>query len=165
MTLPDSYIIRQSSCSTDQRETIQSEMEDSAPAHFPEEIEQVCYDSGKYGSFTAEQRLDTIRHIVADEELFLNSTQPVFTGQGCIFKFEYPDLQNKTDRTQIGLGIIVAVHGDPASSTATFDIRFCPRKGAKPQTSKTPDTLYANIDADMAFNLKYTVRKKRWTAT
>ena len=93
----------------------------------------------------------------AYEELFLNSTQPIFTGQGCIFKFEYPDLQNKTDRTQIGLGIIVAVHGDPASSTATFDIRFCPRKGAKPQTSKTPDTLYANIDADMAFNLKYTV--------
>ena len=159
MTLPDSYIIRQSS--TDQTETILSVMEDSAPADFPEEIEQVCYDSGKYGSFTAEQRLDTIRHIVADEELFLNSTQPVFTGQGCIFKFEYPDLQNKTDRTQIGLGIIVAVHGDPASSTATFDIRFCPRKGAKPQTSKTPDTLYANIDADMAFNLKYTVKKKR----
>ena len=32
--------------------------------------------------------------------------------------------------TQIGVGIIEKVHGDPASPTALVEIRFCPPKGA-----------------------------------
>ena len=56
---------------------------------------------------------------------------------------------------QVGVGIVEKVHGDPASDTATFDIRFCPPKGAKHQTAKRPNTLYQNVNASMDFNLNY----------
>ena len=52
-------------------------------------------------------------------------------------------------------GIVEKVLGDPASDTATFDICFCPPKGAKHQTSKRPNTLYQNVNASMDFNLNY----------
>ena len=69
-------------------------------------------------------------------------------------------LHIQEDITQIGVGLIKKVHGNPCSSVARFDIRFCPPKGAKAQDGKNrPDTLYSNISAGMAFNLHF--RSKR----
>ena len=64
--------------------------------------------------------------------------------------------------TQIGVGLIENVHGDPSSADARFEIRFCPPKGAKlQQGGKRRDTLYKNIAADMAFNKSYSSKFKK----
>ena len=94
---------------------------------------------------------------------FLNAQRyPIFPQKFCIYKYIYvPWGKLKTeDVTQIGVGPIENVHGDPSSADALFDIGFCPPKGAKPQQrSKRPDTLYKNIAADMAFNKSYSSKK------
>lgn len=78
----------------------------------------------------------------------------------CIYKYTYPNLVQKKDIEQIGVGIILNVHGDACGENATMDIRFCPPAGSKAQTLRRPDTLYQNISASMAFNLKYRLKKK-----
>ena len=69
-------------------------------------------------------------------------------------------LRTQEDVTQIGVGLIKKVQGNPCSSEACFDIIFYAPKGAKSQAGKKrPDTLYSNISVDMAFNLHF--RSKR----
>jgi len=69
----------------------------------------------------------------------------VLSRLACIFKYEHPDKVNSTLETQIGVGIVSEVKGDPASPDATVDIRFCPPKGGRSQTATRPDTLYTQI--------------------
>ena len=65
-------------------------------------------------------------------------------------------LRAQEDVTQIGVGLIKKVQGNPCSSEARFDIRFYAPKGAKSQDrKKRPDTLYSNISVGMAFNLHF----------
>ena len=47
-----------------------------------------------------------------------------------------------------------------STENALVDIRFCPAKGAKPQTAHRPDTLYQDISPTMCFNVKYTTTRK-----
>ena len=83
----------------------------------------------------------------------------ILENMACIYKFTYPHLQSKKDIEQIAVGIIEkAINLDAINSKLT--IRFCPPKGAKPQTSKRPDTLYQDIKASMQFNLNYRKKKK-----
>ena len=104
--------------------------------------------------------MDVLRHVIAEEEEVFASFKPVFLNQVCIFKYVYPNKFSNEDVTQIGVGLIVNIHGDdPASPQQTFDIRFFPPRGAKPQTSKHPYTLYQSINADMSFNMNFTVKK------
>ena len=85
---------------------------------------------------------------------------PIFPKKFCLYKYVYVPWRQTEDVTQIGVGLIENVHGDPSSADARFDIGFCPPKGAKPQQrSKRPDTLYKNIAADMAFNKSYSSKK------
>ena len=51
----------------------------------------------------------------ADEEQAMSMTATVFSGLACIFKYEYPDTVNSTLKTQIGVGIVSEVQGDPTS--------------------------------------------------
>ena len=134
-------------------------VEDSAPADLPDHLEQICHNSFHHGAFTSAQKLDSLRHVIADEEQVMSPTATVFSGLACIFKYEFPNKINGTIKTQIGVGIVSEVQGDPASPDATFDIRFCPPKGGRPQTATRPDTLYVNIDAAKAYNMNFTVKR------
>ena len=104
-------------------------------------------------------RLDQIRSRLATVPECSNDS-PIFAKKFCIYKYVYVPWGKTEDVTQIGVGLIENVHGNPSSTDARFDIRFCPPKGAKPQQgSKRPDTLYQNIAADMAFNKSYSSKK------
>ena len=76
-----------------------------------------------------------------------------FCGLGCIFKYEYPKFIEGKEIiiTQIVIGVVETVWGDPARPSATFDVRFCPPKGSHPQSALRPDTLYQDIHASMGF--------------
>ena len=71
----------------------------------------------------------------------------------------------KKDVQQIGVGIIEKIHGDPSSPEATFDIRFCPPKGARPaqgvfgNKNYRADTLYQDIACYMHFNRSFVSKK------
>ena len=158
MDLPFSYVLR--GCSLQHEEIT---VEDSAPADLPEHVQVICHSSSDHGSFTDAQKLQALRYVIADEEELVSSTATVFSGMACmrIFKYEYPDRLNNTIKTQIGVGIVADVHGDPASPDATFDIQFCPLKGGRAQTLSRPDTLYVNIDAARAYNLSFTIKKEK----
>ena len=84
------------------------------------------------GEFTEAQRLDRIRERIALAEDHTSPNAMVILKSACIFVYEYPDVALKKDVQQIGVGIIEKIHGDPSSPEATFDIRFCPPKGARP---------------------------------
>ena len=87
VTLPPAYLQTES-----WKPAVQRCVEDSAPADIADNIELICHDAGKYGSFTKSQKLDAICHIIADEEEMFSSTKPVFLNQACIFKYEYPSV-------------------------------------------------------------------------
>jgi len=52
------------------------------------------------------------------------------------------DVKSNTTVEQIGVGLIENVkgHGNADSEDCLVDVQFCSEKGAKPQTSKRPDT-------------------------
>ena len=135
---------------------------DSAPPDIDDGIEYVAHNSGVYGCLTNEQQREALAtrgsHILQS----LGSgdhCEVILENMACIYKFTYPHLQSKMDIEQIGVGIIVnAINPDIPDSR--LSIRFCPPKGAKPQTSKRPDTLYQDIKASMQFNLNYRKKQK-----
>ena len=157
MLLPSPYTSRE----RDQDANMQILIEDSAPADLPEHIESICHNSGQHGTYSKRQKLDNLRVVIAEEECLTSTTATVFSETACIFKYDYPKLIMGQPQfvQQIGVGVIKAVHGDPSSPGATFDIQFCPPKGSKPQSSKRPDTLYQDIDADMSFKMNHTIKK------
>jgi hypothetical protein len=128
MDLPLSYVLR--GCSLQHEEIA---VEDSAPADLPDHVQGICQSSSNHGSFTDAQKLQALRYVIADEEELVSSTATVFSGMACIFKYEYPDHLNNTIKTQIGVGIVADIHGDPASPDATFDTQFCPPKEDGPK--------------------------------
>ena len=125
-----------------------------------EDREFITHHSGLHGEYSKSDRLDMIRHTLADLEA-TNSSWPIIINRACIYSFTYPDLLAQAEVSQIGVGIITAVHGIPTDPNAIIDIQFCPPKGAKPAGKGRPNTLYQNIHADicMGFNMKYVSRK------
>jgi len=53
-------------------------------------------------------------------------------------------------------------HSSPTTGDFLYDIRFCPPKGAKPAAKNRPDTLYQNINANMAFKFNLHYKSKVW---
>ena len=92
--------------------------------------ETVTFDSGPHGKFTQTDRLNLVRTSLFYDKDELKKQGPVLEKSACLYKYEYPvHLNGKTEmHKQVGVGIVEKVHGDPASDTATFDIRFCPQK-------------------------------------
>ena len=90
-----------------------------------------------------------------------STTSTVFSETACILKYDYPKFKMGKPQfvQQIGVAVIKAVHRDHSSPGATFDIQFSHPKGCKPQSSKCPDTLYQDIDADMSFKMNHTSKK------
>ena len=73
----------------------------------------------------------------------------------CIYKFEHTDRESGTEKAQIAVGIVTNQHSSPTTGDFLCDIRFCLAKGAKPAAKNRTDTLYQNINANMAFDLHY----------
>jgi len=98
---------------------------------------------------------------IAEEECLTITTSTVFLETACILKYDYPKFKMGKPQfvQQIGVAVIKAVHRDHSSPGATFDIQFSHPKGCKPQSSKCPDTLYQDIDADMSFKMNHTSKK------
>ena len=121
----------------------EEEVEDCAFADVDGSAVTVTFDC----KFTQTDRLNLGRTSLFYDKDELKKQGPVLEKSACLYKYEYTVLLNgKTElHEQGGVGIIEKVHGDPASNTATFDICFCPPKGAKYQTAKRPDTLNQNI--------------------
>ena len=135
---------------------------DSAKPDVDERTEYVSHDSGVFGSLTKDQQhaaLAAHDGVFIDEEASSPEIDTILENMACIYKFSYPHLQSGRIIEQIAVGIVVKVV-DAASQDAVIDIRFCPPKGAKPQTHSREDTLYQDISADMTFNLKYLTTKK-----
>ena len=128
----------------------EEEIEDCAFADVDDSAETVTFDSGPHGKFTQTDRLNLVRTSLFYDKDELKKQGPVLEKSACLYKYEYPvHLNGKTEmhkQVYVGVGIVEKVHGDPASDTATFDIRFCPPKGAKHETAKKPDMLYQNIN-------------------
>ena len=139
-------------------ELVHSVVEDSALADLADDLEFVTHNSSSHGQFSKSDRLEMVRTTLLDIEA-ANLSTPIQLNMGCIYSFTYPNLIDKVDVSQIGLGIVTKIHGQPNSPDALVDIQFCPPKGAKPATSKRQDTLYQNIHANMSFNLHYISRK------
>ena len=84
----------------------------------------------------------------------------------CICKFEHTERASGhgAEKAQIAVGIGTNQHSSPTTDDFLYDIRFCLPKGAKPAAKNRTDTLYQNINDNMAFefNLHYKskVRKK-----
>jgi hypothetical protein len=137
----------------------------SAPADIEDGIEYVSHRSGVHGALTKRQQREALGsrafHTLSfnDSE---HSCEGILENMACIYKYEYPHLQSGTIVEQIGVGIILKV-SNPEEPNAVCSIRFCPPKGAKPQTSKRPDSLYQDIQAAMQFNMKYNIKKKTKT--
>lgn len=157
LQIPAPFTLRQ--CAIELRPV--PSIEDSALADLDDSLEYVCFDSGKYGSFTKKQRIDLVKETLLNQEAGSFSKGPILEKMGCIFKFQYPHKLTNTLVSQIAVGIINKVHGDNSSKDARVDIQFCPAKGAKPQTNTRPDTLYQDISAAMSFNLNY----KKWVGS
>jgi hypothetical protein len=134
------------------------EVEDCALADLEDHVQFVTHSSGAFGAFTRKERLEMIRLSLAEIEK-RNSNIMVLENMGCIYKFVHEAAETKEEKTQIALGLVEKVHTNSESNESTFDIRFCPPRGAKPAGKNRPDSLYQNISADMHFNLKYRSKK------
>ena len=133
-------------------------LQDSAKDDLPDDMQIITFNSGTHGSFTKGQRLELLRQCVPNLPECSN-TAIICEGKGCIFKYTHVKRGSDEECSQIGVGIIQKVHGDPSSPSALIDIRFCPPKGAKPQKGSRLDTLYQDTNVDMNFNLKYKSRQ------
>ena len=160
LVLPPPFATRRT-----QPQTQPEEIEDCAPEDPEETLEIITHDSGIHGIFTDEQRLGQLRTAIATAEQFRNVNALVELKKACIFIYCHLDVERKQDVYQIGVGIIEHIHGDPADPKATFDIRFCPPKGALPakgvlgSKSYRADTLYQDITCSMCFNQHYTTKR------
>lgn len=157
MEIPSSYYDRQPPAP----ETGEVYVQDSAPPDFDDSIEFVSHNSGKYGNLSKAAQREAFATLgnTADSNADCNPNE-IIENLACIYKYTYPNLVQKKDIEQIGVGIVLKVHGDACGEDATVDIHFCPPAGSKAQTLRRPDTLYQNISASMAFNLKYRLKKK-----
>ena len=106
-------------------------IEDSAFADLDDSLEYVCFDSGKYGSFTKKQQIDLVKETLPNQEVGSFSKGPILEKMGCIFKFQYPHKLTNTVIIQIVTWIITIVHGNNISKHAPVDIQFYPPKGVK----------------------------------
>ena len=90
--------------------------------------------------------------------------ETILENMACIYKFTYPDLKRKQDIEQIAVGVVVKAV-NPDREDAKVSIRFCPPKGAKPQTSNRPDSLYQDIKASLEYNMNYKTKRKTSSGT
>lgn len=134
---------------------------DSAPNEFDELTEYVTHKSNEFGVLSKQQQRKALMN--RDQRFStLEEHESEIEGLACIYKFNYPVFKQKQEINveQIAVGLVVKVHGDSSREDALVDIQFCPAKGAKPQTSKQPDTLYQDIQSTMSFNVKNRTKKK-----
>lgn len=129
-------------------------IEDSAFDDLPDEQEFVTHSSGEFGSFTKKQRLEMIRLTLADIESWQKDAT-IVENMFCIYKFTHEDRVSKEEKTQIAVGLIEKIHSDAMTGEKLFDLRFCPPKGARPASKNRADTLYQDISADYAYNIRY----------
>jgi hypothetical protein len=154
LVLPRTFFERAQTVSS----LIPASLQDSARIDLQDDAQIITFDSGIHGRFTKQERLESLqKRVLKMPEC--SKTEQILEGKGCIFN--YTHVRRGTDEliSQIGVGIIEKVHGNPSSPDALLDIRFCPPKGAKPQKGNRPDTLYQDINADMCFNLNYKSKK------
>jgi hypothetical protein len=145
LSFPRPYDVRAAGYSAN--ETI-AEIEDSAMADLPDDVETLTHNSSLHGSFSKKNRLDIIRDYLSNVHS-VHDDSVILTGLACIYQFEHIDGISGQQKEQIAVGIITQVHEN------LIDIQFCPPKGAKPQKGKRPDTLYQDINEDMNFNTSY----------
>ena len=136
---------------------------DSAKPDMDDGVGYVTYDSGTYGSLTKDQQREALANrdaiMLPDDTDSSECVDTILENMACIYKFTYPHLQSGKTIEQIAVGIVVKVQ-NASTENALVDIRFCPAKGAKPQTAHRPDTLYQDISPTMCFNVKYTTTRK-----
>ena len=88
-----------------------------------------------------------------------NAKACVLLNFACICKFEHTDRESG-----VAVGIVTNQHTSPTTGDFLYDKRFCPPKGAKLAAKNRTNTLYQNINANMAFKFdlhyKSKVRKK-----
>ena len=138
------------------------ELEDCALADLPGQQETITFDGGEFGAFTKKQRLEMVRLSLADIDSF-NEKAVVYENMFCIYRFEHEDRDTKEILAQIAVGKITRCRVCEQTGEELFDIKFCPRKGAKAADARLnrKDTLYQNIDADFSYNLHYVSKKGR----
>lgn len=151
LEIPKPYFMRAQSCNPPVAEN--EIIEDCAVPDLADTVEYVTHQSGEFGSFSKKQRLDIVRAVFVESP----QTDEVMLKLACIYKFTYPDMKQDAYVEQIALGVIVKIHQSTETEEESYDIRFCPPVGARPQTATKPDTLYQNIRANMQFNMKYQI--------
>ena len=73
-------------------------------------------------------RLTEIRLLLADADFTPKPDDVILSKMGCIYLFVQTNISTEEDELQIAVGWIGKVNENPKR----IDIRFCPRKGAKP---------------------------------
>ena len=141
-------------------------VEDCALSDLPDNVEFVTFSSGDYGEYSHLDRLNMVRLTLAEIEV-QNAKACVHVllnfAIACICKFEHTDRESGAKKAQIAVGIVTNQHTSPTGNFL-YDKRFCPPKGAKLAAKNRTNTLYQNINANMAFEFdlhyKSKVRKK-----
>ena len=133
-------------------------VEDCALSDLPDNVEFVTFSSGDYGEYSHLDRLNMVRLTLAEIEV-QNAKACVLLNFACICKFEHTDRESG-----VAVGIVTNQHTSPTTGDFLYDKRFCPPKGAKLAAKNRTNTLYQNINANMAFEFdlhyKSKVRKK-----
>lgn len=135
---------------------------DSAIPDIDDTLEYVGHNSGTFGCLTKQAQRDALASrgtLISQFNDDKGHLETILENMACIYKFTYPDLIRKQDVEQIAVGIVVKVV-NPDREDAMVSIRFCPPKGAKPQTSHRPDSLYQDIKASLQYNINYKTPRK-----
>lgn len=104
--------------------------------------EIILHNSGKFGHFSASERVQGVRQRILDENTILGDE--VIAGQACIYRW----FDSEDGKHYVWVAIVHSVEGDPVSPDCNLVVRWCPNDKKR--------NFRNRISEEDSFDTKYT---------